>query len=614
MGDIICKWRVASVSTLMELVKELPKVEMNETDFRTAMNNSSYKESFNRTVYQLACQLGLYYIDNDRYIPRFSNDIDEATAQNHLEKWVWRYYVPNPYTKSFGDNVTSRFVLKSIIEYHETHPNDDITQVCSKIWREECGNISAFKAAINGFSRAVKIDKNNRIEVDDNYKEIMNEIFNRDDKKKFFDTISGISLKKHKTPPLPLQQIFYGAPGTGKSHAVKERTEGETVIRTTFHPDSDYSTFVGAYKPTMTDGTWAERILSKDELTQELKSFRDSGITYESVKFGAKYSSSLSKLNSGYYRDMLNICDIPESKSVEIANGMEAGQYLKAEFSKNSKIAYSFVAQAFLQAYVAAWRRRVSDAEDRAVYLVIEEINRGNCAQIFGDLFQLLDRDDSGFSEYPVTADADMRKYLGKELAGLSGENLEGVLPDDIIGKVLAGELLLLPDNMYIWATMNTSDQSLFPIDSAFKRRWDWTYIPIENADKGWKIAVGSERYDWWDFLQKINDRIGETTSSEDKKLGYFFCKAKDGMISADTFVSKVVFYLWNDVFKDYDPDESIFSDGKQGILTFNKFYEGFGKVNDNAVRMMLTNLKVAEESGEKNTGDGQAEVAVETK
>ena len=410
----------------------------------------------------------------------------------------------------------------------------------------------------------------------------------------------------------PLQQIFYGAPGTGKSHAVKVRTEGEIVIRTTFHPDSDYSTFVGAYKPTMKDGTWAERILSKDELTQELKSFRDSGITYESVKFGAKYSSSLSKLNSGYYKDMLNICDIPESKSVEITKGVEAGQYLKAEFSKNSKIAYSFVAQAFLQAYVAAWRRRVSDAENRAVYLVIEEINRGNCAQIFGDLFQLLDRDGSGFSEYPVTADADMRKYLSKELAGLSGENLQGVLPDDIIGKVLAGELLLLPDNMYIWATMNTSDQSLFPIDSAFKRRWDWTYVPIENADKGWKIAVGSERYDWWDFLQKINDKIGETTSSEDKKLGYFFCKAKDRMISADTFVSKVVFYLWNDVFKDYDPDESIFSDGKQGILTFNKFYESFGKVNDDAVRMMLTNLEVAEESGEKNTDDGQAEVAAE--
>ena len=423
-----------------------------------------------------------------------------------------------------------------------------------------------------------------------------------------------LSIKEGKIIPTgdssPLQQIFYGAPGTGKSHAVKERTEGETVIRTTFHPDSDYSTFVGAYKPTMTD---EERILTKEELMVRLTEMKNDGRVRPVHRFAAKYSKSLIVLDNRERKDIVTGCGFTENTDQEVMKGIEVGQYLKAEYKIGQKIAYSFVAQAFLQAYVAAWRRRVSDAEDKAVFLVIEEINRGNCAQIFGDLFQLLDRDDSGFSEYPVTADADMRKYLGKELAGLSGGDLQGVLPDDILGKVLAGELLLLPDNMYIWATMNTSDQSLFPIDSAFKRRWDWTYIPIENADKGWKIAVGSERYDWWDFLQKINGKIGETTSSEDKKLGYFFCKAKDGMISADTFVSKVVFYLWNDVFKDYDPDESIFSDGKQGILTFNKFYEGFGKVNDDAVRMMLTNLKVAEESGEKNTDDGQAEVAAET-
>ena len=401
MGDIICKWRVASVDTIVELVKELPKKIMSEADFRFAMDASSYGKSFNRTVYQFACQLGLYYIDNNCYIPRFNSDIDEATARHYLEQWVWRYYVPNPYSKSYARNAIPRFFLKSIVEYHEKYPNDDIFRTCQNIWGEECGNIRTFKAAINGFSKAVLIDKDNKISLVENYKDIMNEILNREDKKKFFDIIGDLSNNTRGSikNPSPLQQIFYGAPGTGKSHAVKERTEGETVIRTTFHPDSDYSTFVGAYKPTMTDGNWAERILSKDELTQELKSFRDSGITYESVKFGAKYSSSLSKLNSGYYKDMLNICDIPESRSVEIANGVEAGEYLKEEFSKNSKIAYSFVAQAFLQAYVEAWRRRVSDAEDHAVYLVIEEINRGNCAQIFGDLFQLLDRDDSGFSE-----------------------------------------------------------------------------------------------------------------------------------------------------------------------------------------------------------------------
>lgn len=104
---------------------------------------------------------------------------------------------------------------------------------------------------------------------------------------------------------------------------------------------------------------------------------------------------------------------------------------------------------------------------------------------------------------------------------------------DDIVTQVLNGDILLLPNNLYVWATMNTSDQSLFPIDSAFKRRWDWTYMPISNAEKNWVIEVGNNNYDWWQFLEKINEKIGSTTNSEDKKLGYFFCKAKDGVISA---------------------------------------------------------------------------------
>ena len=131
----------------------------------------------------------------------------------------------------------------------------------------------------------------------------------------------------------------------------------------------------------------------------------------------------------------------------------------------------------------------------------------------------------------------------------------------DIVAQVLEGEVLLLPNNLYIWATMNTSDQSLFPIDSAFKRRWDWYYVPISNAEKNWTIEVNGAKYDWWNFLQAINDRVYDATYSEDKKLGYFFCKADDGIISSSKFVSKVIFYLWNDVFKDSEFEGSAFRD-----------------------------------------------------
>lgn len=332
-----------------------------------------------------------------------------------------------------------------------------------------------------------------------------------------------------------LQQIFYGAPGTGKSHTIKEETKEEDVIRITFHPDTDYSSFVGAYKPTTA---------------------------------------------------LLPICD-------ELGQPMKIGSTVLHK----EQIVYEFVAQSFLQAYVNAWKKY--DKDDKQ-YLVIEEINRGNCAQIFGDLFQLLDRNDYGFSDYPIKADADMKRQLQKAFAGLAIEQSDKINAiyegKDIVSQVLNGDILLLPNNLYIWATMNTSDQSLFPIDSAFKRRWDWTYMPISNAEKHWVIGVNGNNYDWWQFLEKINEKIGSTTNSEDKKLGYFFCKAQNGIISAKAFVGKVIFYLWNDVFKDYEFVDAIFNDVDGSKLSFEKFYTSEGlmsEIVEGKVELFLKNLKI---------------------
>lgn len=339
-----------------------------------------------------------------------------------------------------------------------------------------------------------------------------------------------------------LQQIFYGAPGTGKSYKINEITQREDVIRTTFHPDTDYSTFVGAYKPTT---------IEEDVMT------------------------------------------VIGTKAVPVENP-------DGSLRKESKIVYEFVQQAFLRAYISAWIKyaKAIDGIPQKQYLVIEEINRGNCAQIFGDLFQLLDRNVKGFSDYPVTADADMKRQLEKALQGFTLKNAEDINSlyhgRNICKEVMEGDILLLPNNLYIWATMNTSDQSLFPIDSAFKRRWDWIYRPISDAGKGWLINVDGNLYDWWKFVEKINEKIGSTTNSEDKKLGYFFCKVSDGIISAETFVGKVVFYLWNDVFKDYEFGDSIFDDGHGGKLTFDKFYTvvaGVTKVVEENVILFMNNL-----------------------
>ena len=323
----------------------------------------------------------------------------------------------------------------------------------------------------------------------------------------------------------PLQQIFYGAPGTGKSHKIKDDVdvkaadEKNLVFRTTFHPDSDYSTFVGVYKPTTTKR--AVRNVAGDIVRDTEK------------------------------KEVYEDC-----------------------------ITYSFIPQAFLQAYVAACNN-----PDDKVFLVIEEINRGNCAQIFGDLFQLLDRDDDGASEYPIMADKDIAKYL-------NGNDEEGQPVLTNKDGIKDGKLRL-PKNLHIWATMNTSDQSLFPIDSAFKRRWDWVYMPIADAKKNYVIEIDNDQYDWWSFLEAINAIIENTTHSEDKKLGYFFAKAKDGRITVETFVSKVIFYLWNDVFKDNETNHKAFKDNDGELLAFRKFFHHDGTVDTNMVIKFLQDLEV---------------------
>ena len=319
---------------------------------------------------------------------------------------------------------------------------------------------------------------------------------------------------QHKYPSAnsPLQKIFYGAPGTGKSHQVKKQT-GEwisddeeqdlpNVFRTTFHPDTDYATFVGCYKPTMKPTTNAARTLS----------------------------------------------------------------------GKEEEIVYEYVPQVFTDAYVHAYNN-----PDEPTYLVIEEINRGNCAQIFGDLFQLLDR-KKGKSEYKIKADKDLAKYLCEA----KDQDGQDVLKDK---EGIKDRKLCLPANLHILATMNTSDQSLFPMDSAFKRRWDWEYIPIKYSNSDWIIDIAGYKYSWIDFQTEINKRIFGATESEDKQLGDFFVKANDNnIISSKLLLNKVIFYLWNDVCKDGDGDifkvntdldySKELDPAKNEDITFSKFFK----------------------------------------
>lgn len=484
------------------------------------------------------------------------------------------YLVKSGSKGSFSIRTISKQLLGEFIDYYKKNPNKKAED--ARVELKELSDIDKYEYGYNATLTAMA-----KMVLDPK-----NELIRKG------NPAESSRAENHLLKTTGFQQIYYGAPGTGKSKTIKDLTFGESVIRTTFHPDSDYASFVGTYKP----------------ITEEVD-LRDC--------YGKKVIDDDTK-----------------------------------EVVKEERIAYKFIPQAFLEAYVKAWKKlgsKKSGKSDKSYnrihpalldtpeiftknkaskkqFLIIEEINRGNCAQIFGDLFQLLDRNEYGFSDYPIVADKDMQKYLEKEFEGWEITNKDEINQlygeANMVSLIMKGERLVLPSNLYIWATMNTSDQSLFPIDSAFKRRWDWKYVPIRegrdketNAPLNWYINTGDKQYKWWSFISKVNKLIGSLTNSEDKKLGYFFCKAKDGEIDADLFVSKVIFYLWNDVFKDYGFDDKDFQDEEGKILSFDRFYEdknGKTNVDIASVELFLGNLGVEEFISEEREEEENIDAAAE--
>ena len=375
----------------------------------------------------------------------------------------------------------------------------------------------------------------------------------------------------------PNQIIYYGCPGSGKSHKVKEITntiDSNYVFRTTFHPDTDYASFVGCYKP---KGNRTHKTdYTKQQLIEILTNMKDSGLSYPMHRFAVEYYFALEPLSRADREEITLAAGFTAAYLVEMDKSIAAGKHIN-HIEKENTISYEFAPQIFANAYVKAW-----EDTRKPVYLIIEEINRGNCAQIFGDLFQLLDRDKTtGKSEYPIKADKDLVAHIEKVL----GAGHEGIKNGE----------LCLPSNLIIYATMNTSDQSLFPMDSAFKRRWDWEYVPInysKDIDSGkFIIEIDDDtKYSWVEFLESVNDKIYDATNSEDKQMGNFFIKKS---IKANEFVNKVMFYLWNEVCKEeYGTQRNFFRKGKEGKTEF-KFTELFGDNQATILKEFMTSLGV---------------------
>lgn len=259
-------------------------------------------------------------------------------------------------------------------------------------------------------------------------------------------------------------------------------------------------------------------------------------------------------------------------------------------------ITYEYVPGPFMRVLTSALKSAMID-KPKPYLLIIEEINRANVAAVFGDVFQLLDRDNDGVSEYSIQTSNDMRDYLAKEL--------------DLDPSKCTN--IKIPNNMFIWATMNSADQGVFPMDTAFKRRWNFEYLDINDGEdkiKGKTVTLGQgddeRKVEWNDLRVAINDfLVDECRVNEDKLLGPFFIY--NGIIKEDEdidnqafiniFKNKVLMYLFEDAAK--QKRETLF----EGVSKYNLLSSIMKEFDTKGINIF--NKKISNKFT-KQTGDDQ--------
>jgi hypothetical protein len=367
-------------------------------------------------------------------------------------------------------------------------------------------------------------------------------------------------------------RLLYGAPGTGKSHKLNKDAKklcncnddniDEHITRVTFYQEYTYGQFVGAYKP----------------------------ITIYADEFS----------NTSVFSDIDKVNKINDPLKPYIQYSVELGP--------------------FLNLLVKAIKNK-----DKKYVLIIEEINRGNSSAIFGDIIQLLDRDSSGKSEYSIELSVALMNHI-RTKQGIATGNVR------------------IPSNMFIWSTMNSSDENVEPIDAAFKRRWTLEYIGIDENEGGAnnlfisfpflksnfrfeKESIGEDdrKIRWNTFRKKINQRLisGDTQIEEDKLVGPFFLK-EDELNSDDVIKSKLIIYLYKELFKygntdklfnqDYKTISELLKAYKDGKQIFSFTVSDINEMIDETIKLIKKDSKsIISEKVDKtvDVDDGERQVAV---
>ena len=626
MGDPIARVQNPFPNNIAEFVRILPHEEMTNDEFKNFMKKCKWGgNAFFKTYYQLACQVGLYYIDEKSiYHPRFIRDISDEEAAEYLKKWFSRYYVPNPYTRGFDLLEKPVVVEYSIYEYLKEEKNDNsIGKVCEEVFKEKIGNPDILINTINRYSSLIFV-QNNQFYIREGADKV-DTMNSRNDKKAFFETFNDVTghsktISMAEIVDKGYNRIIFGAPGTGKSFLLnedaklfiddaKKLTKDERIKEDVFQAGKNrsklfaiglkYSSKFEDKKPKavsqrldcpvdeayyIAQGSKAYSLL-KDLPDYDESSFSESCIRNEFEKLvkdreamnqacaalvGYKYADLIEKKPWNEFNDILDQTN-KSSLGNWINYGMKAADYKYetlepdefkrfervtfhpdysyAQFvgtykpvksqQEDSSISYDYVPGPFIRVLVNALKN-----PKKPFLLLIEEINRANAAAVFGDAFQLLDRNSEGSSLYPIEASEDLKNYLSS------------------VG--IESSTLAIPSNMFIWATMNSADQGVFPMDTAFKRRWNFEYIGINDNEEDMKDSVvvlgtGDQTHEirWNDLRHAINDFLSQQGINEDKQLGPYFIgrnvvvpqegKKIDPCLFNSTFKNKVLMYLFED-------------------------------------------------------------------
>lgn len=475
------------------------------------------------------------------------------------------------------DNETSRRDLRSMFDYLDSYiakgKDSDFVRCANG-----CHQSGIYQAAF------IKI-KENGVDKPDT---LINYI-TYFDSRPYMNSITDVVPVEQKIDDDVYNRIVFGAPGTGKSHRLEldSKCFGNNVERVTFHPSYSYANFVGTYKPTMTrnDLDW----LTDDEKKKVIAILQDKSKTAQE-KYDLLYDKfkgeGLTRLPIllGIYTDegfkTRKVDGTDTDNTVERNHGKAIRPYLNLQSGNGGKeISYEYVPGPFVRIYTQA----INHPEEKYL-LLIEEINRANVAAVFGDVFQLLDR-KSGVSEYPIATSEDIKAFLMNNLECLKGKRIDEFSDEE--SKLY--QEMRIPNNMFIWATMNSADQGVFPMDTAFKRRWEFEYIGVDDESKEvekYIIPIGDKEHrryvKWNDLREHINDILSsdDCKVNEDKLLGPFFisknmlesaCEREERFITA--FESKVIMYLFEDAMK--MRPANIFK-GHKGKMIFSEICKTF--------------------------------------